>query len=132
MEEVKLKAKPLKLDNLNRYLQEIDGDVLNIGYDLSENKDHAALTVARHEKDLIRVLSTLYDEDAKLVYRLLKGIRPSIDELVYQLEKHYSLRDVTVISGKLREYVKSKAGSQLTIEYLENGTLLRSGGNYGS
>ena len=55
MEEVKLKAKPLKLDNLNRYLQEIDGDVLNIGYDLSENKDHAALTVARHEKDLIRL-----------------------------------------------------------------------------
>ena len=119
-------------NSLNRYLQEIDGDVLNVGYDLSEKKDHAALTVARYEDDLIRVLSTLYDEDAKLIYRLLKGICPTIEEIVYQLEKHYSLRDVAVISGKLREYVKSKAGSQLTVAYLENGSLLRSGSNYGN
>jgi len=125
-----IKAKPFNLDNLNRYLQETDGDVLNVGYDLSENKDHAALTIARHEKDVIRVLSTIYDREAKLMYNLLKGVRPSIEDVVYMLEKYYSLQDIAIISGKLRKTVLSKAGSQLTVAYLENGSLLRSASNY--
>lgn len=120
------------MNNLNRYLEEKDGDVLNASYDLSENKDHAALTIARYENDIIRVLSVIHDEDAKIMYRLLKGIRPTIEEIVFLLEKYSSLRDIAIISGKLREYVKSKAGSQLTIAYLENGSLLRSGSNYGN
>ena len=119
-----------KSTSLNRSLQEIDRDLLNVGYDLSKNKDHAALSIVRVEKDVTRVLSTLYDEDARLMYNLLKGVRPSIEDIVYQLEKHYSLRDVAIISGKLRNYVQSKAGSQLTVAYLENGTLLRSAKNY--
>lgn len=130
--EEKIKAKPFNLDNLNRYLQEIDGDVLNVGYDLSENKDHAALSIVRVEKDVTRVLSTLYDEDARLMYNLLKGGRPSVEDVIYQLEKHYSLQDLAIISGKLRQQVLSKAGSQLTVAYLENGSLLRSGSNYGN
>lgn len=128
--EEKIKAKPFNLDNLNRYLQEIDGDVLNVGYDLSENKDHAALSIVRVEKDVTRVLSTLYDEDARLMYNLLKGGRPSVEDVIYQLEKHYSLQDIAIISGKLRKTVLSKAGSQLTVAYLENGTLLRNSVNY--
>lgn len=130
--KVEIKAKPFNLDNLNRYLQEIDGDVLNVGYDLSENKDHAALSIVRVEKDVTRVLSTLYDEDARLMYNLLKGGRPSVEDVIYQLEKHYSLQDLAIISGKLRQQVLSKAGSQLTVAYLENGSLLRSGSNYGN
>lgn len=125
-----IKEKPFNLDNLNRYLQEIDGDVLNVGYDLSENKDHAALTIARHEKGVIRVLSTIYDREAKLMYNLLKGARPSIEDVVYMLKKYYSLQDIAIISGKLRKTVLSKAGSQLTVAYLENGSLLRSASNY--
>lgn len=128
--EEKIKAKPFDLDNLNKYLQEIDGDVLNVGYDLSENKDHAALTIARHEKDRIRVLSTIYDREAKLMYNLLKGARSSIEDVVYMLDKYYSLQDIAIISGKLRKTVLSKAGSQLTVAYLENGSLLRSASNY--
>lgn len=128
--EEKIKAKPFNLDNLNRYLQEIDGDLLNVGYDLSENKDHAALTVARHEKDVLRVLSTIYDREAKLMYNLLKGAIPSIEDVVYMLQKYYSLQDIAIISGKLRKIVLSKAGSQLTVAYLENGSLLRSARNY--
>lgn len=117
---------------LNRALQEIDGDLLNVGYDLSENKDHAALSIVRIEKDVTRVLSTLYDEDARLMYNLLKGVRPSIEDVVYQLKKHYSLQDLAIISGKLRQHVLSKAGSQLTVAYLENGSLLRSSNNVSS
>lgn len=116
--------------SLNRALQEIAGDLLNVGYDLSENKDHAALSIVRIEKDVTRVLSTLYDEDARLMYNLLKGVRPSIEDVIYQLEKHYSLQDLAIISGKLRQTVLSKAGSQLTVAYLENGSLLRSAINY--
>lgn len=126
----KIKAKPFNLDNLNRALQEIDGDLLNVGYDLSENKDHAALSIVRIEKDVTRVLSTLYDEDARLMYNLLKGVRPSVEDVIYQLKKHYSLQELAIISGKLRQTVLSKAGSQLTVEYLENGSLLRSAINY--
>lgn len=37
----------MQLNNLNRYLQEIDGDVLN--------KDDAVLTITCHEKDVIEV-----------------------------------------------------------------------------
>jgi hypothetical protein len=121
-----------KINNLNRYLQDIDEDVLNISYDASENKDHAALIIFRCEKDVTRVLSTLYDEDARLMYNLLKGGRPSVEDVIYQLEKHYSLQDIAIISGKLRKTVLSKAGSQLTVAYLENGSLLRSSNNYGS
>lgn len=126
----KIKAKPFNLDNLNRALQEIDGDLLNVGYDLSENKDHAALSIVRIEKDVTRVLSTLYDEDARLMYNLLKGVRPSVEDVIYQLKKHYSLQELAIISGKLRQTVLSKAGSRLTVEYLENGSLLRSAINY--
>ena len=124
-----IKAKPFNLDNLNRYIQEIDGDILNVGYDLSVNKDHAALTVARYEKDVIRVLTTIYDREAKLMYNLLKGVSPSVEDIIYLLEKYYSLQDIAIISGKLRHIVLSKAGSQLTVAYLENGTLLRSTNN---
>ncbi len=134
--EEKIKAKPFNIekdiDNLNRYIQDRDEDLLNVGYDLSENKDHAALSIVRIEKDVTRVLSTLYDEDAKLMYDLLRGKRPSIEDTVYQLKKHYSLQDLAIISGKLRQHVLSKAGSQLTVAYLENGSLLRSGSNYGN
>lgn len=121
-----------KINNLNRYLQDIDEDALNISYDVSENKDHAALIIFRYEKDVTRVLSTLYDEDAQLMYNLLKGGRPSVEDVIYQLEKHYSLQDIAIISGKLRKTVLSKAGSQLTVSYLENGTLLRSSTNASS
>lgn len=105
MEEVKLKAKLFDSDTLNRYFQENDGDILNVGYDLSENKDYATLTVARYEKDLIRVLSTLYNDDAKLIYNLLKGRRPSVNEIVEQLKKHYRLHEINNISCELRDYV---------------------------
>jgi hypothetical protein len=121
-----------KINNLNRYLQDIDEDALNISYDVSENKDHAALIIFRYEKDVTRVLSALYDEDARLMYNLLKGGRPSVEDVIYQLEKHYSLQDIAIISGKLRKTVLSKAGSQLTVSYLENGTLLRSSTNASS
>ena len=121
-----------KINNLNRYLQDIDEDALNISYDVSENKDHAALIIFRYEKDVTRVLSALYDEDARLMYNLLQGGRPSVEDVIYQLEKHYSLQDIAIISGKLRKTVLSKAGSQLTVSYLENGTLLRSSTNASS
>jgi hypothetical protein len=121
-----------KIDNLNSHLQDIDEDALNIRYDLSENKDHAALIIFRYEKDVIRVLSTIYDKEAKLIYNLLNGALPSIEDIVYMLEKYYSLQDMAIISGKLRKIVLSKAGSQLTVAYLENGSLLRSSNNYGS
>lgn len=42
------------------------------------------------------------------------------------------LQDIAIISGKLRKTVLSKAGSQLTVSYLENGTLLRSSTNASS
>lgn len=100
--------------------------------DKTQNKDHAALSIVRIEKDVTRVLSTLYDEDARLMYNLLKGVRPSIEDVVYQLKKHYSLQDLAIISGKLRQHVLSKAGSQLTVAYLENGSLLRSSNNVSS
>ena len=61
------------------------------------------------------------------MYMLMRGYRPSIDDIIYQLKKHYSLQDIAIISGKLKQYVLLKAGSQLTVAYLENGTLLRSG-----
>ena len=121
-----------KIDNLNSHLQDIDEDALNIRYDLSENKDHAALIIFRYEKDVIKVLSTIYDKEAKLIYNLLNGGLPSIEDIVYMLEKYYSLQDIAIISGKLRKKVLSKAGSQLTVAYLENGSLLRSSNNYGS
>lgn len=124
--EEEIKAKPFNIENLNRYLQEFDHDLLNVGYDLSETKDHAVMSVVRSEKDGVRVLSTLQDQDANFMYDLLRGKRPSVDELVYQLKKHYSLQDLAIISGKLRQHVLSKAGSQLTVAYLENGSLLRS------
>lgn len=130
--EEKIKAKPFNINNLNRCLQERDEDALYVGYDLSKNKDHTALIVARHEEDVTRVLSSLYDEDAKFMYNLLRGKRPTIEEFIYQLKKHYSLEDLAIISGKLRQYVLSKAGSQLTVAYLENGSLLRSSSNYGN
>lgn len=130
--ETKIKAKPFDLNNLNRYFQDTSEDLLNIGYDLSENKDHAALSVVRIEKNITRVLSTLYDEDAKIMYNLLKGHGPSVEEIVSQLIKHYSLEKIAIISGKLRQHVLSTAASQLTVAYLENGTLLRSGNNYGN
>lgn len=109
-----------KIDNLNNHLQDIDEDALNIRYDLSENKDHATLIIFRYEKD------------AKLIYNLLNGALPSIEDIVYMLEKYYSLQDIAIISGKLRKTVLSKAGSQLTVAYLENGSLLRSSNTYGS
>lgn len=121
----KIKAKPFNLDNLNQYLKEPDHDLLNTSYDISESKDHAALSTVRVEKDIIKVLSCFYDEDAKIMYNLLKGICPSIEDVIYQLEKHYSLQEIAVISGKLRKTVLSKAASQLTVAYLENGTLLK-------
>lgn len=114
-----------KIDNLNSYLQDIDEDALNIRYDVSENKNHAVLIIFRYEKDVIRVLSTIYDKEARLIYNLLNGALPSIDDVVYMLEKHYSLQDIAIISGKLRKTVLSKACSRLTVDYLENGTLLR-------
>jgi hypothetical protein len=114
-----------KIDNLNGYLQDIDEDALNIRYDVSENKNHAVLIIFRYEKDVIRVLSTIYDKEARLIYNLLNGALPSIEDVVYMLEKHYSLQDIAIISGKLRKTVLSKAGSRLTVDYLENGTLLR-------
>lgn len=114
-----------KIDNLNSHLQDIDEDALNIRYDLSENKDHAILIIFRYEKDVIRVLSTIYDKEAKLIYNLLNGALPSIEDIVYMLEKYYSLQDIAIISGKLRKTVFSKAGSQLTVAYLESGSLLR-------
>lgn len=80
-----------KIDNLNSHLQDIDEDALNIRYDLSENKDHATLIIFRYEKDVIRVLSTIYDKEAKLIYNLLNGALPSIEEIVYMLEKYYPL-----------------------------------------
>lgn len=116
---------------LNRCLWKNNGDVLNVGYDLSENKDHSALSIVRVEKDVTIVLSTFYDEDAQIIYNLLKGVRPSIKDVVYILEKYYSLQDIAIISGKLRKTVLSNAGSQLTVAYLENGSLLRSSINYG-
>ena len=121
-----------KINNSNSHLQDIDEDALNISYDVSENKDHAALIIFRYEKDVIRVLSTIYDKEAKLIYNLLNGAPPSVEDVIYQLEKHYSLQDIAIISGKLRKTVLSKAGSQLTVSYLENGTLLRSSTNASS
>lgn len=130
--EEKIKSKPFNIENLHRYFQESDHDLLNVGYDLSETKDYAAMSVVRSEKDGIRVLSTLQDQDAKFMYDLLRGKRPSTGDFVYQLKKHYSLEELAIISGKLRQYVLSKAGSQLTVAYLENGSLLRSGIDYGN
>ncbi|MBS5720576.1 MAG: hypothetical protein KHW57_07940 [Clostridium sp.] len=121
-----------KINNSNSHLQDIDEDALNISYDVSENKDHAALIIFRYEKDVIRVLSTIHDKEAKLIYNLLNGALPSIEDVVYILEKYYSLQDIAIISGKLRKTVLSKAGSQLTVSYLENGTLLRSTTNASS
>lgn len=121
-----------KINNSNSHLQDIDEDALNIRYDVSENKDHAALIIFRYEKDVIRVLSTIHDKEAKLIYNLLNGALPSIEDVVYILEKYYSLQDIAIISGKLRKTVLSKAGSQLTVSYLENGTLLRSTTNASS
>lgn len=108
---------------MTKFLRE---DLLNVSYDISEKKDHTALAIFRVEKEGIRVLSTLYDEDASFMYNLSRGRRPSTDDVIFQLLKHYSLEDIAIISGKLRQHVLSKAGSQLTVAYLENGTLLRS------
>ena len=104
-------------------------DLLSVGYDLSESKDHEALTISRIGKDEITVLSFFQDEAARFMYNLMKGYFPSIDDIIFLLKKYYSLQDIAIISGKLRQYVLLKSGSQLTISYLENGTLLRSG-NY--
>ena len=136
--EEKIKAKPFNEkiffeSNLYRYLKEKrekNEDLINVGYDLSESKDHAAMSIVRCENDGITVLSTFQDEEAKLMYNLLNGVCPSIEDIIYQLEKHYSLQDIAIISGKLRKTVLSKAGSQLTVAYLENGSLLRSARNY--
>lgn len=98
----------------------------------SHNKDHVALTIVRVEKDVIRVLSSLQDEDARFMYNLMRGYCPSIDEVIFQLKKHYGLQDIAIISGKLRQYVLSKADSQIAVAYLGNRSLLRSGNTYGN
>ncbi len=122
-----MERKSLTEINLNRCFREIDGDILNISYDyLSEDKSHVALTIARHEKDVTRILNILHDKEARLMYNVLKGARPFTEDVVNMVEKYYSLQDIAIISGKLRKIVLSKANSQLTVAYLENGTLLRS------
>ena len=126
----KITAKPFNIDDLDKYIENSTEDLLNVGIDLSKDKDHTALTVIRAEKDVIRVLSTLYDEDAKIMYNLLKGRGPSVEEIISQLIKHYTLEQLAIISGKIRQHVLSTAGSKLTVAYLENGTLLRSASNY--
>ncbi len=83
----KIKAKPFNLDNLNKYTQERDEDFLNVGYDLSKNKDHAVLTVTRIDKDVMRVLSTFYNEDARFIYDLLRGKYLSVKDGICHSKK---------------------------------------------
>ena len=138
--EEKRKAQPFNEkiffeSNLYRYLKDKskkNEDLINVGYDLSESKDHAAMSIVRCENDGVTVLSTFQDEEAKLMYNLLNGVCPSIEDVIYMLEKYYSLQDIAIISGKLRRTVLSKAGSKLTVAYLENGSLLRSSNNASS
>ncbi len=100
-------------------------DSLIIGYDISKNKDHESLIISRCEENVMKVLFSFQDEDARFIYNLITGTRPSIDNVIFQLKKYYNLQEIAIISGILRQLVLSEAGSLSTISYLENGSLLR-------
>ena len=82
----------------------------------------------------VLILNEFHNYMADFIIRiLLRGETPpflSLDEVVDRIITCYSIREVAIVSGKLRNYVLSKAASKLTLAYLENGSLLRSGANY--
>ena len=108
-------------------------DILNISYSKSNNNSTLLVSRVINENKLL-IVNEFHNDIADFIIKmLLRGETPpflSLAEVVDRIITCYSIREVAIVSGKLRNYVLSKAASKLTLAYLENGSLLRSAKKY--
>lgn len=108
-------------------------DILNISYSKSNNNSTLLVSRVINENKIL-MLNEFHNNMADFIIKiLLRRETPtflSLDEVVDRITTCYNIREVAIVSGKLKNYVLSKAASKLTLAYLENGSLLRSAKKY--